>query len=117
MDFNLIQEKSKKLNPRQFYLSDILQNELFNYYDQLSAHLIKAHIQIEPNIIVKSDEMMFRRIFQNLIGNILKYASDDMTVSLFKSNQVIQIFFQNQTNEYLTDSNQLLNRFYTADSS
>ncbi|WP_334332845.1 sensor histidine kinase [Companilactobacillus sp. HBUAS59544] len=117
MDFNLIQEKSKKLNPKQFNLSDTLQNELFNYYDQLSAHLIKAHIQIEPNIIVKSDEMMFRRIFQNLIGNILKYASDNMTVSLFKSEQIIQIIFHNQTDENLTDSNQLLNRFYTADSS
>ncbi|HIY93985.1 sensor histidine kinase [Companilactobacillus sp. HBUAS56275] len=117
MDFNLIREKSKNLNVTQFNLSDTLQKELFNYYDQLTAKQIKAQIQLDQKIIVNSDEMMFKRIFQNLIGNILKYASNDMAVTLKNENSIVQISFENQTDENIQDSNQLLNRFYTADNS
>lgn len=117
MDFNLIREKSKNLSVVQFNLSDTLQKELFNYYDQLTAKRINAQIKIAPKIIVNSDEMMFKRIFQNLIGNILKYASNDMTVTLKNEDNIVQLLFENQTNENIDDSNQLLNRFYTADNS
>lgn len=117
MDFNLIREKSKNLNITQFNLSDTLQKELFNYYDQLTTKQIKAQIKIDPKVIVDSDEMMFKRIFQNLIGNILKYASNDMAVTLKNENGIVQISFENQTDENIQDSNQLLNRFYTADNS
>lgn len=117
MDFNLIREKSKNLNVTQFNLSDTLQKELFNYYDQLTAKQIKAQIEIAPKVIVNSDEMMFKRIFQNLIGNILKYASNNMAVTLKNEDGIIQLSFENQTNENIHDSNQLLNRFYTADNS
>lgn len=117
MDFNLIREKSKNLSVIQFNLSDTLQKELFNYYDQLTAKRINAQIKIAPKIIVNSDEMMFKRIFQNLIGNILKYASNDMAVTLKIEDNIVQLSFENQTNENIDDSNQLLNRFYTADNS
>jgi len=115
MDFNLLQEKSKNLKFTKFNLSDTLQKELFTYYDQLTSNRIHAQIDITPKVIVKSDEMMFIRIFQNLIGNILKYSTNSMAVSLSSNDKVIQITFQNQTNEDLHDSDQLLNRFYTAD--
>ncbi|WP_119326162.1 HAMP domain-containing sensor histidine kinase [Companilactobacillus musae] len=117
MDFNLIQEKSKNLKLTQFNLSDTLQNELFNYYDQLTSKNINVHIKIVPNIIVNSDEMLFKRIFQNLIGNIIKYATSDTTVILSKINNIIQITFENHTLENINNDNLLLNRFYTADDS
>ncbi|GEO46377.1 sensor histidine kinase [Companilactobacillus kimchii] len=117
MDFNLIREKSKNLSVTQFNLSDTLQKELFNYYDQLTAKHINAQIEIAPKVIVNSDEMMFKRIFQNLIGNILKYASNDMDVTLKNEDGIVKLSFENQTNENIHDSNQLLNRFYTADNS
>lgn len=117
MDFNLIREKSKNLNITQFNLSDVLQRELFNYYDQLNAKKINAQIEIAPKIIVNSDEMLFKRIFQNLLGNILKYATTDMRVMLNNDGGIIKLSFENQTAEKINDGTQLLNRFYTADNS
>ncbi len=117
MDFNLIQEKSQSLNVNQFNLSETLQKELFNYYDQLNEKNISVNLEIESDIIIQSDEMMFKRIFENLIGNIIKYAINDTTIRLQKSNSIIQIDFENSTNEIIDNSSILLNRFYTADNS
>lgn len=117
MDFNLIQEKSKNLKIAPFNLSDTLQKELFNYYDQLNNKNIKAQLKIAPNIIVNSDEILFKRIFQNLIGNAIKYATSDMTVALTEKDNIIQIIFENRTVENINNADLLLNRFYTADDS
>ncbi|KRO00573.1 sensor histidine kinase [Companilactobacillus kimchiensis] len=117
MDFNLIQEKDKNLNLKKFNLSDVLQEELFNYYDQLTNKKIHVKMSIDPKVFVISDEMMFRRIFQNLIGNVIKYATAEMTVELTKTNKIIIITFENITYEKISNSALLLNRFYTADDS
>lgn len=117
MDFNLLQEKSFNLELSEFNLSNTLQTELFNYYDQLTNKGIKAAIKVTSNIVVQSDEMMFRRIFQNLIGNILKYADNEMMVSLEQHANEIQLSFTNNTSENIGNGKVLLNRFYTADTS
>lgn len=117
MDFNLIQEKSQNLKLTQFNLSEALQTELFDYYDELNNKNISAKINIDSNIIINSDEIMFKRIFQNLLGNILKYAYSEMTVTLKNNDGVIKITFLNLTKERIKNANQLLNRFYTADDS
>lgn len=115
MDFNLLREKSANLVISEFILSDTLKKELFNYYDQLNEKNIKVQINITPNISVESDELLFKRVFQNLIGNILKYAVNEMKVTLNKVDDNIQIIFENQTFEKIADSKKLINRFYTAD--
>ena len=58
-----------------------------------------------------------RRVFQNLIGNWLKYAKNQASVTLVRQDeQHLTITFTNNTDKPLANADQLVDRFYTTDS-
>jgi len=116
MDFNLLQEKSANIVSKPLNLSHFLEIELFNFFDDLNEKQLTLTPMITPNLIVNTDEVLLRRIIQNLVGNWLKYATDSVSVTLKpKDNSHILLAFENTTQLSKIDVNQLTNRFYTTD--
>ncbi|WP_152536929.1 sensor histidine kinase [Lentilactobacillus farraginis] len=118
MDFNLMREKSIVLKLKSVNISQLLENELFNYYDEFTKRSLKMTLNIKPNVVLQTDATLFTRICQNLIGNILKYGQKQAQVTLAPVDDThIKIEFANLGDHLPEDPAQLLNRFYTADQS
>lgn len=116
MDFNLIQEKTRSLNHQAVNVSELLKNELFDYYDQLTASGLKVTPAITDQLMLETDETLMRRIIQNLIGNWLKYAKSQAKLSFARQdNHHLVMTFSNDTAQPVSHVDQLVDRFYTTD--
>ena len=116
MDFNLIQEKTRSLNHQSVNISELLKNELFDYYDQLTASGLKVTPAITDQLMLETDETLMRRIIQNLIGNWLKYAKSQAKLSFARQdNHHWVMTFSNDTAQPVSHVDQLVDRFYTTD--
>ena len=116
MDFNLIQEKTRSLNHQSVNVSELLKNELFDYYDQLTASGLKVTPAITDQLMLETDESLMRRIIQNLIGNWLKYAKSQAKLSFARQdNHHLVMTFSNDTAQPVSHVDQLVDRFYTTD--
>lgn len=116
MDFNLIQEKTRSLNHQSVNISELLKNELFDYYDQLTASGLKVTPAITDQLMLETDETLMRRIIQNLIGNWLKYAKSQAKLSFARQdNHHLVMTFSNDTTQPVSHVDQLVDRFYTTD--
>ena len=116
MDFNLIQEKPRSLNHQAVNVSELLKNELFDYYDQLTASGLKVTPAITDQLMLETDETLMRRIIQNLIGNWLKYAKSQAKLSFARQdNHHLVMTFSNDTAQPVSHVDQLVDRFYTTD--
>lgn len=116
MDFNLIQEKTRSLNHQSVNVSELLKNELFDYYDQLTASGLKVTPAITDQLMLETDETLMRRIIQNLIGNWLKYAKSQAKLSFARQdNHHLVMTFSNDTARPVSHVDQLVDRFYTTD--
>ena len=116
MDFNLIQEKTRSLNHQSVNISELLKNELFDYYDQLTASGLKVTPAITDQLMLETDETLMRRIIQNLIGNWLKYAKSQAKLSFARQdNHHLVMTFSNDTAQPVSHVDQLVDRFYTTD--
>ena len=116
MDFNLIQEKTRSLNHQSVNVSELLKNELFDYYDQLTASGLKVTPAITDQLMLETDETLMRRIIQNLIGTWLKYAKSQAKLSFARQdNHHLVMTFSNDTAQPVSHVDQLVDRFYTTD--
>ena len=116
MDFNLIQEKTRSLNHQAVNVSELLKNELFDYYDQLTASGLKVTPAITDQLMLETDETLMRRIIQNLIGNWLKYAKSQAKLSFARQDHHhLVMTFSNDTAQPVSHVDQLVDRFYTTD--
>nr|WP_232354098.1 HAMP domain-containing sensor histidine kinase [Bifidobacterium asteroides] len=118
MDFNLIQEKSVSLDLTRVNLSALVQQELFNAFDSLTARSVTVEPRIQTGVEITTDQIMMSRIIQNLIGNWLKYAEESAWVDLHKSEDGrIHLDFGNKTKSGAVDVDRLMERFQTDDQS
>jgi len=98
MDFNLIRNKADHLNLESINLSRFLEQELFNFFDELSAKKITVTPEITSNLYLTTDKLLLQRIIQNLVGNWLKYAHTTATVKLTQlDSQHLCLEFTNDT--------------------
>ena len=118
MDFNLIQEKSVSLDLTRVNLSALVQQELFNAFDSLTAWSVTVEPRIQTGVEITTDQTMMSRIIQNLIGNWLKYAQESAWVDLHKGEDGrIHLDFGNKTKTGAVDVDRLMERFQTDDQS
>lgn len=118
MDFNTLQEKGINLKITEVDVAKLLEAELFSFYDEFERRNLQVIPKIAAGTIIKTDEVILQRIFQNLIGNTLKYAKDKVEVQLFLKNEnYVEIIFKNMMIGELKHPERLLNRFYTGDES
>jgi signal transduction histidine kinase len=115
-DFNLIQAQAEKLKIQPTNLSQLLEGELLNFYDELTTKKITVQLEIDENIQLATDQALMKRIIQNLISNWLKYATQTATVQLKEADDShVALTFSNQTSASITNIEQLTNRFFTTD--
>ena len=118
MDFNLIQEKSVSLDLTRVNLSALVQQELFNAFDSLTARSVIVEPRIQNGVEISTDQTMVSRIIQNLISNWLKYAQDSAWVDLHQDEDGrIHLDFGNETKGGAVDVDRLMERFQTDDQS
>lgn len=113
MDFNLVQAKTAHLNLESVNVSRFLEQELFNFFDDLTGKRITVTPEIAPNIQLMTDKLLLQRIIQNLVGNWLKYAVDTATITLKEADHHLIFELKNQTNEGLIKNTTLTQQFYT----
>lgn len=116
MDFNLIQEQSGALHLEDLNLTQIVEGQLFDAFDQINERQLTLTPNLATNIMLISDRALLLRVIQNLIGNWLKYATGELSVTLDEPDeQYVRLVFANQTSQPITDVDRLAERFYTAD--
>lgn len=107
----------------EFTLSEV------NVYDLLCQTLLPLHNQFEEksmhldivfedvNCWIESDELYLKRIFNNLINNVLMHGMDKLTFTQRVYHDFVYIQFRNYVKNSNVKVEQLFQRFYTGDQS
>lgn len=116
MDFNLIQEKSAALSLQQVDVSALVEQDLLDFYDELTAKGLLVTPAITPGLVLTTDETMLHRIMQNLLGNWVKYAARTATLTLTRQDDThVALTFTNETDQPAAATAELVARYYTMD--
>lgn len=117
IDYNLIQEKKFAIVSEPLLLSQFLLEQLFQYYEQFEQKGIQVDLQIENNIVIHNDKIILKRIIDNIMSNLLKYAKAHITVILKCDHSEIAFICKNDYYGEITKVEQLPLRFHTQDNS
>lgn len=97
-------------------LVETLTNHLLTYSDLFESR------QIEPEIIknnqiehVSADELMLKRVFNNLIANAMKYSKKTLKIYI-ETKEFVEVTFENDINETSLEVNKMFDKFYTGNS-
>lgn len=117
MEFNLIQEKRVTLNLEKINISELLKENLFQYFELFEEKNLALSVNIEEDCQITADQTVLQRIFQNCIGNMAKYGYRSGTVMLAQTTEELALTFENKLKAPIKNKEQLLGRFQTEDSS
>lgn len=99
------------------YMDVLLEEYVASYFTQFEQKGIAITLDApETTVKITSDEMMLRRIIQNLMQNALQHSQEDVEVRYWQTAHHTHITFSNQV-ELSQEFNpeQLFDRFYTID--
>lgn len=114
-EYAKIQENKIETNYSKFNISELFIETVFPYYDEFTNRNIDVTLDIEERITYIGDAEMIKRIFQNIIGNILAHGKETATFSLHKKDNQIEIITKNKYTSTLLEVEKVFNRFYTED--
>ncbi|MGY3779483.1 sensor histidine kinase [Isobaculum melis] len=115
MEYNLIQEKEMKLQLETLNVSEILQENLFTYYEEFEKQQIRLDLKVEENQMLLLDSSILQRLIQNILGNILKHGHEYAEIALKKDADYIEITFTNGLIKPIEDIQVFFDRFFTED--
>lgn len=115
MEYNLIQEKGVALELEQLDLSELLRENLFTFYEEFQEKEMTLEIDIIEEALVISDRTVLQRIFQNVLGNMLKHGYQHSEVKMYREEESLMLCFTNGLKHPITDPQQLFQRFLTED--
>lgn len=99
-------------------VSQVLIDTLISYYEDLNNLEITPNIDIEENVFGICDEQALKRVFQNIIKNILMHGSKCADVTLKSNKKNIKIIIANDYNlNECPDVSRIFDRFYKGDQS
>lgn len=97
---------------------DLLCQTLLPFHNQFEEKNIHLDIVFEDvNCWVESDELYLKRIFNNLINNVLMHGMDKLTITQRVYHDFVYIQFRNNVKNSNIKVEQLFQRFYTGDQS
>lgn len=117
MEYNLIQEKGVALDLEQLDLSELLRENLFTFYEEFQERKMPLSVEIAETGRLISDRTVLQRIFQNVLGNMLKHGCQESEVRLYKEAEQWVICFTNGIEQPIADPQLMFQRFLTEDSS
>lgn len=116
-DLSRLEAKEYKFELKSLNLSNIMCDLIASFYNDFLSKKITPVIDIDdlaPPVI--SDENAVRRIFSNLIQNVLKHGSGSVYISLKQHKDHIVTTFKNDAPDLSEeDAKHLFERFFTAD--
>lgn len=118
-ELSLVQSTDYQLELEPMQLNSLLWEVLTGFYDQFNERQLEPDLQItnEP-IVAHVDPSAVKRVFENLIGNVIQHATGKAAISLQKEDESIVLIVRNEANNLNEeDLDSLFDRFYTADRS
>ncbi|WP_242864725.1 sensor histidine kinase [Clostridium botulinum] len=112
-----IESEDYELEITKVNLSNILSDEILSFYKAFEEINIEPFINISNKpIFINGDKESLERIVDNLLSNALKYADNNIKISLEESNNKVVLIISNRCTDL--DKNDVLHmfdRFYMAD--
>jgi signal transduction histidine kinase len=118
-ELSLVQSTDYELKLESVQMNALLWEVLTGYYDQFNERQLEPDLQItnEP-LIAHVDPSAVRRVFENLISNMIRHATGKVSISLKADEGNIVLIFKNEAGSLSEqDIDRLFDRFYTADRS
>ncbi|CDI48200.1 sensor histidine kinase [Clostridium tetani] len=116
-DLSRLEGREYKFDLKALNLYDILCDLIAVSYNDFISNEIEPIIDIDEQIpLVIADENAVRRIFSNLIQNMIKYSNEFISISLkYNKDHTILKFTNDASNLKEDDVKYLFQRFFTAD--
>ena len=114
-EFSKILSNNQIIELNEINLVAILEKSISNHYEDFSnQHRIINFKTNKQKIIIKSNEVMLERIFDNLIRNAYKHSVSNLDIDVRMTNRV-EITFTNDLIYKDLDTDKIFDEFYTVD--
>ena len=112
--YSVIASKADELNIEQVNLNSVLEQSIAGFYGVMSNRGIVPKIKMPDESVVRLlDKGALRRIFDNVLGNAVKYSDGDAEITLWKNGTVT---FANSAEKLSSVQTQrLFDRFFTVE--
>lgn len=116
-DMSRLEAREYKFNLKPINLYNIICNLFASFYNDFKGKDIEPTIDMAESVpMVIADENGVKRIFSNLIQNMLRYGNKYVLISLKQQKDCITTIFQNDAPGLIQeDVPHLFERFFTAD--
>ncbi|MGL6174066.1 MAG: sensor histidine kinase [Cellulosilyticaceae bacterium] len=116
---SLVESPEYQMNLQYLNIGNILCEVLANTYDRLIEKQITPQIDLpSESIRIIADEHALKRVFENLISNIIKHTTGEVIIKLYEEDKQVKLLLINQANGLIDkDVEHMFERFYTADAS
>lgn len=116
-DLSRLEAKEYKFEFKSLNLSNIICDMIASFYNDFLSRGIEPTIDIdEKSLPVVADENAIRRVFSNLIQNMLKYGEKNVFISLKQQERFVVMTFRNDAPSLSReDASHLFERFFTVD--
>ena len=94
-------------------LSQVLTQQLFQYYDSLSEAGIALEVELEEHLHYATDPELWERLLQNMLSNVLKHGKDQARLTLMSDADTIRVELRNIVQQPIQHLDQLASRFYS----
>lgn len=118
-ELSIVQSTDYQLKLEPMDIHALFWEVLTGFYDQFTEKRLQLDLQItDETLIANVDASAVKRVFENLISNVLQHATGEVAFSLRGEKESIVHIFKNKA-EQLTeqDVDRLFDRFYTSDRS
>lgn len=116
-ELSLIESLDYELNLEKLNINKILQELILGKYADFMNRSIKPNIKIpKENIYIIAEEKSLERVIDNLLSNTIKYAKDNVDISLEQDDNTVLLKVSNNIiNLTSQDVENIFDRFYMAD--
>ena len=94
-------------------LSQVLTQQLFQYYDSLSEAGITLEVELEEHLHYATDPELWERLLQNMLSNVLKHGKEQARLTLTSDADTIRVELRNIVQQPIQHLDQLASRFYS----
>lgn len=118
-DLSRLNSDEYKFNYQKVDIKNILCDTVATYYNDFISSGIEPDIQIDGSVKeIISDENAIKRVFSNLVGNMIKHGDGNFKIEMKQEDGKIITRFSNKANNIDEEKvEKLFDRFYTVDSS
>ena len=118
-ELSLVQSTDYQLKVEPVQLKSLLWEVLTGFYDQFNERHLEPDLQITDELLIANvDPLAVKRVFENLISNVIRHTTGKVAISLKGDKGNIVLIFKNEADNLSEqDIDRLFDLFYTADRS